>query len=43
GIPEERLLTDVGHRGRDVRTGPDGVIYLLRDENDAYIWRLEPL
>ncbi len=42
-IHEERLLTDFGKRIRDVRTGPDGLIYLLLDENDAYIWRLEPL
>ena len=28
----ERLLTDFGNRIRDVRTGPDGLIYLLLDE-----------
>ena len=42
-VREERLLTDFGNRIRDVRTGPDGLIYLLLDENDAHIWRLEPL
>ena len=42
-VHEERLLTDFGNRIRDVRTGPDGLIYLLLDENDAHIWRLEPL
>ncbi len=42
-IHEEHLLTDFGNRIRDVRTGPDGSIYLLLDENDAAIWRLEPL
>ena len=42
-VHEERLLTDFGNRIRDVRTGPDGLIYLLLDENDADIWRLEPL
>ena len=42
-VHEERLLTDFGNRIRDVRTGPDGLIYLLLDENDAQIWRLEPL
>ena len=42
-VHEERLLTDFGNRIRDVRTGPDGLIYLLLDENDAAIWRLEPL
>ena len=42
-VREERLLTDFGNRIRDVRTGPDGLIYLLLDENDAMVWRLEPL
>ena len=42
-VHEERLLTDFGNRIRDVRTGPDGLIYLLLDENGARIWRLEPL
>ncbi len=41
-VHEERLLTDFGNRIRDVRTGPDGLIYLLLDENDAAVWRLEP-
>ena len=41
-IHEERLLTDFGNRIRDVRTGPDGLIYLLLDENGAAVWRLEP-
>ncbi len=42
-VHEERLLAGFGNRIRDVRTGPDGLIYLLLDENDAAIWRLEPL
>ena len=41
-VAEERLLSDFGNRIRDVRAGPDGYIYLLLDENDAPIWRLEP-
>lgn len=41
-VAEERLLTDFGNRIRDVRAGPDGFIYLLLDQNDAPIWRLEP-
>jgi glucose/arabinose dehydrogenase len=40
---EERLLTDVGRRIRDVRQGPDGLIYLLTDEEDGKILRLEPI
>ena len=41
-VHEERLLEDFGNRIRDVRSGPDGLIYLLLDENDAFVWRLEP-
>ncbi len=41
-VSEERLLRDFGNRTRDVRTGPDGYIYLLLDETGAPIWRLEP-
>ena len=40
---EERLLAGFGHRIRDVREGPDGYIYLLLDEDDEPIWRMEPL
>jgi aldose sugar dehydrogenase len=39
----ERLLEDRGSRIRDVRTGPDGLLYLLEDEADAEVIRLEPL
>jgi glucose/arabinose dehydrogenase len=39
---EERLLQDFGERIRDVRQGPDGFIYLLTDEGDGRILRLEP-
>ena len=42
-VHEERLLTGFGNRIRDVRTGPDGLIYLLLDENNAQVCRLEPL
>jgi glucose/arabinose dehydrogenase len=41
-VHEERLLEDVLGRIRDVRTGPDGYIYLLTDEADGVIARLEP-
>lgn len=37
---EERLLTEIGHRIRDVRQGPDGKLYLL-DETAGRILRLE--
>jgi glucose/arabinose dehydrogenase len=39
---EERLLEGALGRIRDVRTGPDGFIYLLTDESRAVLARLEP-
>jgi aldose sugar dehydrogenase len=41
-VREERLLTDMGERIRDVRQGPDGYLYLLTDEDDGRLLRLEP-
>lgn len=41
-VHEERLLEDVLGRIRDVRTGPDGYIYLLTDQSDGVLARLEP-
>ena len=32
----------IGHRVRDVRQGPDGLIYVLTDESDGRLIRLEP-
>ena len=32
----------IGHRVRDVRQGPDGLIYVLTDESDGHLIRLEP-
>ena len=40
---EERLLTDLGQRVRDVREGPDGLLYLLTDDRDGRLIRLRPL
>lgn len=40
---EERLLKDAIGRIRDVRTGPDGYLYLLTDESDGILARLEPM
>jgi len=40
-VREERLLSDLDKRIRDVRQGPDGQIYLL-DESDGRILRLDP-
>jgi len=39
---EERLLTDLGERIRDVRQGPDGMLYLLTDSMEGGIIRLKP-
>jgi len=37
----ELLLTTLGQRIRDVRQGPDGYLYLLTDEDDGAVLRLE--
>ncbi len=39
---EERLLKDVGARIRDVRVGSDGKVYVLTDETDGKLHRLDP-
>ena len=39
---EERLLEDFGERIRDVRQGPDGLLYLLTDSEDGRLLRLAP-
>src|SRR5690606_26281687 len=42
-VDEERLLTEeVGERLRHIAQSPDGFIYLLSDESDGKIYRLEP-
>jgi glucose/arabinose dehydrogenase len=41
-VSEERLLEGMGQRLRDVVQGPDGYLYLLTDEDDGRILRLEP-
>jgi len=40
---EERLLDDMGQRIRAVVQGPDGLIYVLTDDNNGRIMRLEPI
>ena len=39
---EEHLLTDRGHRIRDVRQGPDGALYLVTDDENGELWRIAP-
>ena len=41
-VNEERLLIGTFGRIRDVREGPDGLLYLLTDERDGKLIRLEP-
>jgi aldose sugar dehydrogenase len=41
-VKEERMLQGVLGRIRDVRCGPDGFLYLLTDESDGLLARLEP-
>lgn len=42
-LAEERLLTERFGRIRDVRSGPDGLLYVLTDEADGQLFRLEPV
>ena len=39
-VAEERLLTDLDARLRDVHEGPDGALYVMTDGNDGKILRL---
>lgn len=41
-VKEERLLKGALGRIRDVRVGPDGYVYLLTDESNGVLARLEP-
>jgi glucose/arabinose dehydrogenase len=41
-IRREALLTELRQRIRNVRQGPDGLLYLLTDEDDGAILKLEP-
>lgn len=40
-VRRERLLTDLRQRVRDVKQGPDGRLYLLTDEDDGLLLRIE--
>jgi glucose/arabinose dehydrogenase len=41
-LRRESLLVDLRQRIRDVRMGPDEFLYVLTDENDGAILRIEP-
>ena len=45
GLPTRRepLLWELGQRIRDVQQGPDGLLYVLTDEDDGALLRLEPV
>ena len=37
------MLTDLKQRIRDIREGPDGLLYLITDENAGALLRIEPV
>ena len=41
-VSEERLLEDRKARIRDVRVGPDGAVYVLTDDENGELLRLDP-
>ena len=41
-VRETKLLAELGKRIRDVRQGPDGLLYLLTDESPGQLLRLLP-
>ena len=41
-VAEERLLQSLRERLRDVRQGPDGLVYVLTDSPDGQVLRLLP-
>ena len=41
-LRRESMLTELRQRIREVRQGPDGFLYLLTDQNDGALLRIEP-
>jgi glucose/arabinose dehydrogenase len=41
-VGEEKLLTDRCKRTKDVREGPDGLIYVITDESPSEVLRIVP-
>lgn len=41
-VRRESILTELHQRIRDIRQGPDGLIYVLTDEDDGALLRIEP-
>lgn len=42
-VRRESLLGDLRQRIRDVKQGPDGKLYVLTDEDDGAVLRIEPV
>jgi glucose/arabinose dehydrogenase len=42
-VRESKLLGELGERIRDVRQGPDGLLYVLTDSNNGKLIRLLPV
>jgi len=42
-LRRESMLTELRQRIREVREGPDGLLYLLTDEDDGALLRIEPI
>jgi glucose/arabinose dehydrogenase len=42
-LRRETLLAELHQRIRDVRQGPDGLLYVITDEDDGALLRLEPV
>jgi glucose/arabinose dehydrogenase len=42
-IQREPILVEIRQRIRDVRAGPDGLLYVLTDQNPGAVLRLEPV
>jgi glucose/arabinose dehydrogenase len=42
-LRRESLLGDLRQRIREVRQGPDGLLYLLTDEDPGALLRIEPV
>jgi glucose/arabinose dehydrogenase len=42
GIRSETFLAELKQRMRDVRQGPDGLIYLLTEETEGAVLKIEP-
>jgi aldose sugar dehydrogenase len=40
---EERYLGDLNERFRDVKEGPDGLVYVVTDDGDGRVLRLKPV